>query len=180
MRDKYGESGSYHWKEYYSEKGNLYQSHVNLVVDFFKKEKGKLLDVGCGDGLILSKLNENENLNCFGIDISQVAIKLAIAKGVRNCAVLDLFELTGNDQYDCVFLGDVLEHLPDCRDGLVKVREHLKPDGMILITIPLQKKKNSYDYHLFDKESALSLVESVFDTFRYREDFKKMYFKGVR
>ena len=174
MRDKYQMLGNYHWREYCS--NSLYQKHVNKVIGFFKNKKGKLLDIGCGDGLILSKLTENKNLHCFGIDISPTAISIARAKGVSNCVVIDLFMLTKVDRYDYIFLGDVLEHLSDCEKALTKVKEHL--DKVILITIPLQERKNMFDYHLFTKESALDLVNNIFDVVSCEEEYSKIYIVG--
>lgn len=172
MRDKYQILGDYHWREYCG--NNLYRKHVDKVVDFFRDKKGRLLDIGCGDGLILSKLSENKNLHCFGIDISPTAIDMARARGVHNCTVLDLFELTKADRYDYIFMGDALEHLPDCEKALTKVKEHLEEE--ILITIPLQKRKDEFDYHLFIKESAFNLIRKLFKIVSFEENHKKMYF----
>lgn len=178
--DKYQLMGDYHWRDYYGSRPNLYQKHVDKVIDFFKDKKGKLLDIGCGAGLILSKLSENKDLHCFGIDISPTAIQIARAKGVPNCAVLDLFKLTEVDRYDYIFMGDVLEHLPDCEKGLKKVKEQLSPNGAILITIPLQARKDMFDYHLFTKESAFNLVKKIFKIVSSEEDCQKIYFEGAK
>ena len=177
MEDKYQKLGDYHWRDYYSKKPNLYQKHINRVIDFFKDKKGKLLDVGCGDGLILSQLNKNKNLDCFGIDISQTGIDISKEKGVINCKAIDLFDFNGSG-YDYIFLGDVLEHLPDPERGLKKVKVLLKPEGKVFISVPIQKKKNRYDFHLFTRESALKLISKVFKilSFEERLDLNKMYF----
>ena len=176
MRDKYLESGDYHWKNYYGDKATAYQAHVDIVVKFFKDKKGKLLDIGCGDGLILSRLNKNKDLGCFGIDVSPTAISIAKDKGVSNCAILDLFNLTEADKYDCIFMGDVLEHLPDYEEGLRKAKKCLKADGLILVTVPLQKKMNIYDLHLFTRESIFNLIKKVFKMISFSEGYDKIYF----
>ncbi len=178
MRDKYQVQGDYHWRLYHSKESNLYQKHVNKVISFFKDKKGNLLDIGCGDGLIFSELSSNKNLHCFGIDISRTAIGIAKSKGITNCAVLDLFRLAQIDKYDYIFMGDILEHLLDCEKGLMKAREHLEPDGIIFIIIPLQKRKNTSDYHLFTRESALDLVNNVFNVVSCEEEHSKIYIVG--
>lgn len=173
--NKYRLQGDYHWRAYGEE--TLYRLHVKKVLNFFKDKKGTLLDVGCGDGLILNELNKNKNLDCFGIDISKTGIEMAKNKGVINCEVIDLFDFNGI-AYDYIFAGDLLEHLPDSERGLEKIREFLKPEGTLLIVMPIQKKKNRYDFHLFTKESARKLIDKFFKilSFEERLDLKRMYF----
>jgi len=174
---RYKQDPNAHWRDFYDKGPNLYQLHVRRVVDFFKDKKGNLLDIGCGNGLILSELNKIKTLSCWGIDISKTAIDIAKEKGIENCEAIDLFDLSKCD-YDYVFLGDLLEHLPDPERALKKVGECLKPKGIIFISVPIQERKNKYDFHLFTKESAFKLIEEYFKvvSFEERPDYKKMYF----
>lgn len=177
FESQYKKYKDHHWQQYYSKEYSAYKEHVNRVIDFFKDKKGKLLDVGCGDGLILNELSKNKNLDCFGIDISKTGIEVAKNKGVINCEAIDLFDFNGFG-YDYIFLGDLLEHLPDPEKGLKKVREFLKPEGIIFIAVPIQEKKNEYDFHLFSKKSAHKLISKFFKilSFEQRLNLFKMYF----
>lgn len=174
--DRYKAFKDYHWQQYYGKKPNtVYQKHVNRVVDFFKDKKGKLLDVGSGDGLILNELSKNKNLDCFGIDISQEGVRIAKEKGVVNCKAIDLFSFNESG-YDYIYLGDVLEHLPDPKMGLKKVKVFLKLGGIIFIAVPIQSKKEWGDLHLFTKQSAFKLISEVFEILSVEERLKKWYF----
>ena len=95
---KYREQGDYHWREF--QQDCVYRDHVLKVVGWVKGEK--ILDIGCGDGLITSKIGAK------GIDTSEEGIRLAQKHGVP-CEVMSAYDVKGD--YDAVFLGDTLEHL---------------------------------------------------------------------
>jgi SAM-dependent methyltransferase len=95
---KYRQFGAYHWDNF--EQGGIYKDHVLKVIDWIKEKK--VLDIGCGDGLITSKIGAK------GIDTDEEGIRLAQEKGV-SCEVLSAYDVKG--KYDAVFLGDTLEHL---------------------------------------------------------------------
>lgn len=71
---------------------------------------GKVLDIGCGDGLFLTMLEDNKS---EGIDISEEGVKKCLDKGLK--ASLGDFS-TGNlpfkdNEFDYIVMLDVLEHL---------------------------------------------------------------------
>ncbi|PIS38646.1 MAG: hypothetical protein COT34_02605 [Candidatus Nealsonbacteria bacterium CG08_land_8_20_14_0_20_43_11] len=73
---------------------------------------GSVLDLGCGDGLLLSKLRER-GIAGEGLDISQIAVKKAKEIGVK----AEVFDFSVNKlpfsdkSFENVVLLDVLEHL---------------------------------------------------------------------
>jgi SAM-dependent methyltransferase len=95
---KYREDGDYHWREF--ESPCVYRDHVLKVIDWIKEKK--VLDIGCGDGLIASKIGAK------GIDTDEEGIRLAQKHGVPS-EVMSAYDVKG--KYDAVFLGDTLEHL---------------------------------------------------------------------
>jgi len=169
--NKYEKWGAYHWNSFPS-----YKEHAQKVADFFSDKKGILIDIGCGDGYILNELNKIKDLKCFGIDNSALAIILAHRMGVKNCEVADIYIL-GKNHFDYFFLGDVLEHLPDMDSALSKVNDILVEKGSGLISIPLQKEKNEYDYSLFTKKSGLEIIEKYFEILNIEETKYKVYFE---
>ncbi|MFH0948374.1 MAG: methionine biosynthesis protein MetW [Elusimicrobiota bacterium] len=52
-----------------------------IITDWVEK-KSSVLDLGCGDGELLSLLVENKNVKAMGIEISEQAIYLCVAKGI--------------------------------------------------------------------------------------------------
>jgi len=99
--------------------------------------KGKLLDVGCGEGSVSLEL-QKRGFEVVGIDFSSVAVKKAKDKGI-NALELDVdkdgipFE---NNFYDVVWAGDVVEHVFDPIFLLKEIERVIKKTGIILITVP--------------------------------------------
>ncbi len=71
---KYDIGGAYHWK-WYLVNFDGYRDFTNLLVDLLPIS-GRLLDVGCGDGLI-SYLFFRSGFEVVGLDTSETAIQLA-------------------------------------------------------------------------------------------------------
>lgn len=170
---KYFQKGDYHWRDY--GRPSLYRKHVEVVESFFKEKSGSLLDVGCGDGLILSRLNQNKNLNCFGIDVAPLAIEFARQHEIYNCGVAGICEFSG--KYDYIFAGDLFEHLryPDL--ALERMYGWFPSDGLLFSSFPIQAGKMGNDFHIFTRESIEELFSCLFtiESFEVRNDLKKMY-----
>lgn len=172
--------GDYHWRLFYSKTGNPYMGHVQYVEDFFKDKTGRLLDVGCGEGLIMKRIAENSKLECYGIDSSPLAIEFAHQHQIENCQVISFKEFKGDEPYDFIFMGDFLEHVEDPEAALRKGKNLLAEDGLVFISLPLQVKKGMDDLHFFTPEVATELVEKVFllESYSTNERFQRMYFTG--
>lgn len=72
---------------------------------------GSVLDLGCGDGTLLSLLGERGIVG-VGLDLSETAISIARSRGM-DCRVYDITEPLPfpDNNFDSVLLADVLEHL---------------------------------------------------------------------
>jgi len=98
-------------------------------------EEGKVLDMGCGDGLVLQALKK-KNCDVHGVDISDVAVKKCLALGVP-ATVFDFTKgaLPFTDgSFDTVIMLDVLEHVLNPNDLLNEAARVSKKD--IVISVP--------------------------------------------
>jgi ubiquinone/menaquinone biosynthesis C-methylase UbiE len=117
--DKYHRWGSYHFKWYYGGKES-YVNHVNKVKDWIQEQI--VLDVGSGEGLITSLLGEEAK----GVDSNSRAVRLAERRGV-NVVPGDAYDLDYEDEeFDAVFMGDVLEHFEFPEKAVTECRRVLK------------------------------------------------------
>lgn len=103
-------------------------------IDIIKKYSlGKtVLDVGCYSGELLSHFGENYEL--WGIEPLSLPAKLAKEKHSVN--VIDGFleeAKLPTDYFSVVTMFDIIEHIYDVKDGLAKIYNSLKTDGILVI-----------------------------------------------
>lgn len=90
----------------------------------FNKLTGiRILEIGCGSGGILSKLDKYGAI-VEGFDIDPERIKFGLQRGVPNLRVGDALELEQIDieMPDIVIISNVLEHLPDLETFFSKLK----------------------------------------------------------
>ena len=102
----------------------------------------KVLDIGCGTGVLAEWLDSLPGVTCIGVDSSSSQIMAAreIRPGLTFVEADGLEFLKGNKcEFDAIFCNDVLEHLPtldDTLEFLEASRIALKPDGFIYCRVP--------------------------------------------
>jgi 2-polyprenyl-3-methyl-5-hydroxy-6-metoxy-1,4-benzoquinol methylase len=170
----YARRGAYHWSWYYDTRWPPYVGKTDAVVKFFSDKKGRFLEIGCGDGLLLHLLSKNKHLACFGIDISGEAIRLAHEQGVHNCAVGIAEEWRGECDY--VYMGDTLEHIKDYVSALDAVARIVAQDGMFILVMPKQEAILPLDFHMFNKHQLFKILNARFDVIEYQESETDMRF----
>jgi 2-polyprenyl-3-methyl-5-hydroxy-6-metoxy-1,4-benzoquinol methylase len=102
-------------------------------------KKQKVLEVGCGSGPAGRRLAKN-GYSVTGIDLSRVLVKAAneMAKKdkVKYRAIAgDVFEYKGRG-YDMVLCVGFLHHFTDIRPIVKKMKEFLKPGGLVVMIEP--------------------------------------------
>jgi methionine biosynthesis protein MetW len=76
-------------------------------------EKGPVLDVGCGDGLLMSLLRD-KGITATGVDISDEAVNACTKQGLRAEVVASADRLPFPDaHFEYVVMLDILEHVYD-------------------------------------------------------------------
>ncbi|MGX6960847.1 MAG: bifunctional 2-polyprenyl-6-hydroxyphenol methylase/3-demethylubiquinol 3-O-methyltransferase UbiG [Rickettsia endosymbiont of Pentastiridius leporinus] len=147
------------------------KSHYNDISEL------RVLDVGCGGGLIATAL-ATQGFDVTAIDALQSNIDIAANYAKENNIKVNYLkstieELESDTQYDVVICLEVIEHVDNVRQFLVKLVERIKPGGMAIIsTINRTKKayllgiiavehilgwvpKNTHDYSKFLKPSEI-------------------------
>jgi SAM-dependent methyltransferase len=97
---------------------------------------GRLLDVGCGHGLLLDEARR------LGWEVEGVEVSESAAAYAREALGLDVHEIpiedlqAGDRRFDAVVLADVLEHLSDPVAALGRCRRLLNPGGVVCVVTP--------------------------------------------
>ena len=107
---------------------------LTLFENILKKTKPKILDFGCGTGITLTYLKEYGDT--AGYDISPHSFEYCKKRGLDNLYSDKDFHKLKNKSIDFVFMMDVLEHFEDESKELSKVKEKLKNNNSVLITVP--------------------------------------------
>lgn len=97
---------------------------------------GRLLDVGCASGWLLKHAAER-GWKATGVEPSPAAAEFARSLGLdvrHGDLVVARFE---PGRFDLVYMGDVLEHVPDCRATLAEVARVLAPGGFLYLRGPI-------------------------------------------
>jgi SAM-dependent methyltransferase len=121
---------------YFSE--DAFREENRGLLDDFERltGRGRLLEVGCAGGWLLKHAGER-GWSAEGVELSRDAVSHARGLG------LEVFQgdvvaagLPGGS-FDLVYLGDVLEHVPDCRLTLSECARLLKPGGILYLRGPI-------------------------------------------
>jgi len=96
---------------------------------------GKVLDIGCGLGEVLSVFQEN-GWDCLGIDFNEFAIDYAQKKFGITIINENIFDLKLEAKFNLIMLWGVLEHVYDPIALLEQARALLDDDGLLLIEVP--------------------------------------------
>jgi SAM-dependent methyltransferase len=118
------------WKMKYEDRWQIISDLQD--VEFFKKRK--VLDIGCGLGRAL-KYFQGYGAECLGVEPSEYAAGIAKSRGLE--VINDYFQNTEiDDLFDVIHIEQVLSHDPMYKEALVKARDLLKPNGILVIEEP--------------------------------------------
>lgn len=99
-----------------------------------RKDRGRLLDVGCNEGRGLEIYRRN-GFDPEGLELNERAAQNARMAGfVVHTKPLEEFQ--SEEPFDIVVLSNVLEHTPNPKDMLENVHRILKPGGHVWISCP--------------------------------------------
>lgn len=126
------------YNRFWSEERGDFKSYIrNLQLPEFFKAGESVLDVGCGDGVVGSFLQERAGVKVTGLDISEKAVKAACAKGLDVKLGSSEKQFPFRDgAFDKVFWGDNIEHLFDPAFTLKEIRRVLKKNGRLILSCP--------------------------------------------
>ena len=132
----------YHGYQESANKGIIYRLLQGLLdMNFYYNFKGilknnsRVLDIGCGSGVLLEKIRQNGINDITGIDFSKKSIEIVKSKGI-NC-FHGLFEdYKCSKGYDLIVMNNYIEHTTNPRIELQKAFSMLNTDGVIYGEIP--------------------------------------------
>lgn len=125
--------------ENYYKKNKTYITFTDVrlgkIIDLVEKlNPESLLDIGCGSGYLLDKLSEAiDSHKLWGVDV--YSIKKNKKWNYKKADINNTFPFKANS-FDCIILGEVIEHVPDPDFLLKESYRVLKKSGTLIISTP--------------------------------------------
>lgn len=135
---------------YLESKDNLYLSQIEerqitckrILSDIkkFGSSQSRLLDIGCSYGLFLNAARTSGMTNIYGVEMSKDACVYCKDTLKLNVFCGNVQEAAFPDNYfDIICAIEVIEHLENPRDFILRVNKILKPGGILYIATPNTK-----------------------------------------
>lgn len=167
--------------EDYERFGRFYSDLLAPVLPKIRRDH-KLLDVGCGTGLLVYALKRAGYRDVTGIDISASQIALAVEKGLP-CRQVDehyIHDLASSKpgSVDTVFLMDVLEHLEVSTqlEFLRAVRQVVRPGGRLILSVPNANSTFAMRWRHIDWTHRASFTEHSIEFALISAGFSSVYY----
>jgi len=161
-------------KEDISDEAEYYNHLMHIATYQFalKHVRGKrVLDYGCGSGYgsyMLSSIADNVT----AVDISKEAVNFAKSCYKSSNLVFYTISELSNEKYDVITSFQVIEHVPDEKEYIKKLKELLNPSGYLLISTPdksfrlfnyIQKPWNVFHLKEYNGKDLNNLLQNYFD-----------------
>jgi SAM-dependent methyltransferase len=134
LNEAYGEAGS----EDYIEEEAGQRGTARVLLDRIERfqQPGDLLDLGCWVGFLLDEAR-GRGWNALGVEPSAFASGYARDRLGLDVVTSELDEAElAQESFDAVFLGDVIEHLPDPAGALDRIAGWLRRGGVVAMALP--------------------------------------------
>ena len=168
---------------------NTYINYLNKYTGY-DSPKGKVMDIGTGEGSFLKLLKENGYNDVIGIEPSKSPIEYA-DESVRHLIINDIFIADNFEKssFDLITLFQTIEHIPDTRKLTKDIWNLLKPHGILYvichdyqswINSVLGTKSPIYDVEhlqLFSKNSICKVLDvySSVNVFTIKNSYSLSY-----
>ncbi len=172
---------SYYTLAYFKER-DILDLHIASAIKILmhKYHYQKVLDVGCGSGVLVKYLKQN-GFTAYGCDNSATAVKLAAkicaAKSIKRANAVKL--TYPNNSFDLVIAISLIEHLTLFKGELflLETKRILRPNGMVFLITP----NLSTPVRLFQKDSWFAYDDHTHIQFYSPESLTKILeAKGFR
>ncbi len=133
---------------------------ITACIKRYINKQQSVIDIGCANGGLLRMLKDSEYENLTGMDLAQRCLDNVNSYGIRtqkgSIVSEDLSEDKAlKEQFDCIILSHIMEHICDLKTALKNIFQWLKPNGYVYIEVPDASRYVDFyiaPYHYFDCE----------------------------
>ena len=156
-------------------------NHKAFFNFFPRKMKGKLLDIGCGDGVFMRYAKE-AGFDVYGIDFDEKSVKIAKSnlkiETIYHMSLEEFFDYAREKflYFDVITFFEVLEHQDNPRKFLSIVKCLLKQNGLIAGSVP--NRESIFQKELHQKDSYVDFPPHHFLRFSSNSLRKTLLLNG--
>lgn len=122
------------WRFYVEAGGGVWETIWPILV---ARQRGRLLDVGCGFGFALDFWQRTGRGEAVGVELADYGRIGAEKLGVTiHGELLDHCPALAGRRFDVVYASEVIEHVPDPRAFAALVGRFVADDGVLILTTP--------------------------------------------
>lgn len=136
---------------------------IEFIKQYQQIENKKLLDIGCGGG-ILSEALAKAGANVTGIDLAEEVLTIAKLHSLETGTPVNYLLESAEEhaqqqasQYDIITCMEMLEHVPDPQAIIQAAEQLVKPGGWVFLST-LNRNLKSYLLAIVGAEQLFSLV----------------------
>lgn len=144
--------------------GDSIDVRFHLAKCLSEVEGKRILDIGCGPGIILSQA-KSENIARVGLDMATDKLKMAkiVCPGGYWIKADMLHQPFRPESFDLIVLGGVLELIENKREFLHNLWSLVDAGGKILLTTP---NRSHWAFNSYEKTMTLAELQGVLDSFQ--------------
>lgn len=115
--------------------GDYYAASRDDLIDLVPDRAHRILDIGCARGFLGKALKEQRNCRLTGVEINPIMAEEA-ARTYDRIYNLPIEDVAFDQTFDAIICGDLIEHLRDPLQMLLKLRNILQPGGCLIGSVP--------------------------------------------
>jgi len=115
-----------------------YNQRRSEMLKYIPQNAKRILDVGCGEGFFGQLIKQKLSAEVWGLELDNKSGSIAQTK-IDKVYIGDVNQLLDElpDQYfDCIIFNDILEHLADPYSILLKIKNKISKEGMVVCSLP--------------------------------------------
>ena len=161
--DKYEDWAAYYDEEHIKNGWTILLNYLAYLLKSYLEDNHKILDVGCGTGLLSQEMNAYNFCQLYGTDISKTSLELAqklnIYKGLYKAELGKTLEFESNS-FDAWVSTGVFTRQQVPLNSFEELIRILKPQG--LMAVVLRVEDNDFYYNKLKDYYAKNILEEVF------------------
>ncbi len=169
-------------REFFNQKSSSWDNHntksYDVVFNNIKLNVGdKVLDVGCGTGILDDTIYSLTNTRVYGIDISNEMLKIAKEKhkDIDVTYINESFYDYNSSGFDKIIIYNAYPHFVLLNEFKDSIYRNLNKDGEFIICHSLSRKELDNHHHGMPIELSRNLKEVNLEADFYKDLFEIVY-----